>query len=151
MPDPMRRTTARVVPVNRDGEVLLLFGRDPKRPDLPFWFTIGGATEPGETLAEAGSREMLEETGIAVRPDDLVGPYHRGVHEFCWNGWDIANDSHFFAVRLDDVTVSFDGLEPLEVGNVLDSGWWSPRRMPQELASPDLPEVARLAVAAVGL
>lgn len=151
MPEPMRRTTARVVPVNREGEVLLLYGCDPKRPDQPYWFTIGGATEPGESLAQAGAREMLEETGITVRPDDLVGPYHHGFHEFSWNGWDIANDSHFFAIRVDDVSVSFDGLEPLEVGNVFDSGWWAPRRMPAELSHPDLPEVARLAVEAVGL
>jgi 8-oxo-dGTP pyrophosphatase MutT (NUDIX family) len=151
VPEPMRRTTSRVLPVNRDGEVLLLFGCDPKRPDLPYWFTIGGAAEPGETLADAGAREMLEETGIVVTPDDLVGPYHRGFHAFSWNGQDIANDSHFFAVRLDDVTVSFDGLEPLEVGNVLDSGCWSPDEMPEELSSADLPRMAQLAVEAVGL
>ena len=101
--------------------------------------------------AEAGAREMLEETGIVVSPDDLVGPYHRGFHEFSWNGWDIANDSHFFAVRVDDVSVSFDGLEPMEVGNVLDSGWWSPDAMPDQLSNAELPAVARLAVEAVGL
>jgi 8-oxo-dGTP pyrophosphatase MutT (NUDIX family) len=135
--------------VNREGEVPLLFGCDPLRPESPYWFTIGGATEPGESLVEAGVREMREETGISVCADDLMGPFHRGFHEFEWNGWQLANDSHFFAVRLDDVTVSFDGLEPLEVGNVLDSGWWSPDRMPSQLSNPDLTEVARLAVAAV--
>jgi hypothetical protein len=31
--DPIRRTTARVLPVNRDGDVLLLRGCDPQRPD----------------------------------------------------------------------------------------------------------------------
>jgi 8-oxo-dGTP pyrophosphatase MutT (NUDIX family) len=148
---PIRRTTARVVPVNRDGEVLLLYGCDPKRPGLRYWFTIGGGTESGETLRQAGVREMREETGISVQPDDLVGPYHHGLHEFTWNGWDIANDSHFFAVRVDDVTVSFDGLEPLELGNVLDSGWFPPDGIPGELAHPELPELARLAVRAVGL
>ena len=151
MAEPIRRTTARVVPVNRDGEVLLLYGRDPQRPADPYWFTIGGAAEDGETLPEAGARELLEETGIGVCPDQLVGPYHRGLHEFTWNGWDIVNDSHFFAVRVDDVTVSFDGLEALEVGNVLDSGWFTPDALPDELSSVDLPDMARLAVEAVGL
>ncbi len=151
MPEPLRRTTARVVPVNRDGEVLLLFGCDPRRPAHPYWFTIGGATEEDESLSEAAVRELLEETGIGVRPEQLVGPYHRAQHAFSWNGWDIVNDSHFFAVRVDDVTVSFDGLEALEVGNVLDSGWFGPEGLPAEIASPDLPEMARLAVEAVGL
>jgi hypothetical protein len=115
VPEPIRRTTARVVPVNRDGQVLLLHGCDPRRPD------------------------------------DLVGPYHRGFHEFSWNGLALANDSHFFAVRVGDVTVRFDELEPAEVGNLLDSGWFAPGALPDALSNADLPEVARLAVAAVGL
>jgi 8-oxo-dGTP pyrophosphatase MutT (NUDIX family) len=149
--EPINRVTARVLPVNRDGEVLLLYGCDPRRPAERYWFTIGGATEDDESLPDAAVRELLEETGIDVRPEQLVGPYHRGLHAFSWNGWDIVNDSHFFAVRIDDVTVSFDGLEALEVGNVLDSGWFGPEGLPPELASPDLPEMARLAVEAVGL
>jgi 8-oxo-dGTP pyrophosphatase MutT (NUDIX family) len=140
-PPPIRRTTARVVPVNRDGEVLVLFGCDPKRPESPFWFTIGGATEADETLPQAGVRELREETGIEVTADQLVGPYASGVHEFSWGGHDIANESHFFAVRLDDVTVTFDGLDGLEVGTIWEARWWRPDELPTEaLASPDLPE-----------
>ena len=63
-----RRNTARVLPVDREGRVLLLHGWDPLRPDDPFWFTIGGAAEPGETLAEAAARELREEAGIVVDP-----------------------------------------------------------------------------------
>jgi 8-oxo-dGTP pyrophosphatase MutT (NUDIX family) len=150
VPEPIRRTTARVVPVNRDGEVLVLYGCDPKRPEHPYWFTIGGATEPGETLEQAGARELREETGIVVEPDALVGPYHRGRHRFSWNGWDIDNDSHFFAIRLDDVEVSFEGLELLEVGTIWDARWWLPAEVPKDrLASPELPEVLARAVVAV--
>lgn len=151
MPDPIRRTTARVVPVNREGEVLLLYGCDPKLPDERYWFTVGGGTEPGESLEQAGVRELLEETGISVAADRLVGPYFRGTHAFSWNGLDLVNDSHFFAVRLDDVRVTFDRLEPAEVGNVLDSAWFAPHALPAELSSADLPEIARLAVEAVDL
>lgn len=147
--DPIRRTTARVVPVNRAGEVLLLFGCDPQVPDQPYWFTVGGATEPGESLVQAGVRELQEETGIQVAAERLVGPFVRGTHAFTWNGLDLVNDSHFFAVRVDDVTVTFDGLEPAEVGSVLDSGWFAPDALPTELSSADLSEVLRLAVEAV--
>jgi len=49
------------------------------------------------------------------------------------------------------VRVSFEGLEALEVGNVLDSGWFVPDALPDVLANPDLPLVARLAVEATGL
>ena len=146
---PIRRTTARVVPVNRDGEVLLLQGCDPKRPETSYWFTIGGGTEPGESLAGAGVRELAEETGIVARPDELVGPFHRGVHAFEWNGLHLVNDSHFFAIRLDNVTISFDHLEPTEVGNVFGAGWFALDDLPAELAHDELPHVARMAVEAV--
>jgi hypothetical protein len=54
----LRRNTARVLPVDREGRVLLLHGWDPQRPDDPFWFTIGGAADPGEPLPAAAVREV---------------------------------------------------------------------------------------------
>jgi hypothetical protein len=44
----MRRTTARVLPIDTDGQVLLLHGWDPHNPESPYGFTIGGAVEEGE-------------------------------------------------------------------------------------------------------
>ncbi len=35
------------------------------------WFLPGGHVEPGERPAEAASRELAEETGIAVAPGQL--------------------------------------------------------------------------------
>ena len=81
MPEPIRRTTTRVVPVNRDGDVLLC-GSDPAGPDERIWFTIGGAAEPGDSLREAVVRELQERTGFVAITADLVGPFHRGLREF---------------------------------------------------------------------
>lgn len=44
------RNTARVLPIDSNGKILLMHGWDPAVPDSPFWFTIGGAAEPGEDL-----------------------------------------------------------------------------------------------------
>lgn len=59
------RPTARVLLLDRADRILLMKGRLPGRSDRPgAWFTIGGGMEPGETVAEAAAREIVEETGI---------------------------------------------------------------------------------------
>ena len=93
----VRRTTARVVPVNAQGEALLMLSRDPARPEVTYWCSFGGAVEEGETLAEAGARELHEETGIEARPEALTEAIHRGVYEFSWAGWSFVSDATFFA------------------------------------------------------
>jgi 8-oxo-dGTP pyrophosphatase MutT (NUDIX family) len=46
-----------------------------KRADNGQWCLPGGAVEPGESVAEACEREVLEETGLSVRVRRLVGVY----------------------------------------------------------------------------
>ena len=145
------RQTARVLPVNRRGRVLLLFGQDPARPDSPYWFTIGGAVEPGETLTGAAVRELFEETGIRIDQDQLVGPVHRGTHTFSFDGLDYINDSTFFAVAIDDVVVTFEGLGDGEVDTIFEARWWKPTDLVDgvPLSNLTLPAVAQLAADAV--
>lgn len=52
------------------GQVLLV-GNDYGRPELS-WSLPGGRLEPGEQHPEAVVREVLEETGLAVRAGDLL-------------------------------------------------------------------------------
>ena len=50
----------------RRGRVLLVErGREPLKG---YWSLPGGLVEPGETLHQAVAREVLEETGLRVRP-----------------------------------------------------------------------------------
>ncbi|MFM7553305.1 MAG: NUDIX hydrolase, partial [Actinomycetota bacterium] len=55
------RLKARVL-VERDGRILLV--RHAKRKQMAFWCLPGGNADPGESIAEAARRELVEETGV---------------------------------------------------------------------------------------
>jgi len=58
-----------------DGRVVLI--RRGKEPLRGRWVIPGGTVEAGETLHEALVREVREETGLAVRPTEVVLVFDR--------------------------------------------------------------------------
>jgi 8-oxo-dGTP diphosphatase len=61
---------ARVIIPMQNGIVAVQHKR-PERPE-PYWIFVGGGIEKGETIPEAGKREVLEETGLEVRISRLL-------------------------------------------------------------------------------
>jgi 8-oxo-dGTP diphosphatase len=61
---------------DRHGRLLLV--QRANEPGRGRWSVPGGRVEPGEDDNAALVREMLEETGLLVRPGELVGRVHRG-------------------------------------------------------------------------
>jgi 8-oxo-dGTP pyrophosphatase MutT (NUDIX family) len=149
----VRRTTARVLPVRPDGKVLLLHGWDPLRPDTPYWFTIGGGVEAGETVAQAGSRELREEVGILLPAESLGEPVATNTIEFEWGGCPIIQHQTFFAVGVDAVEVSFANQEQLELETISAHGWWHPEDLEAtgQAAHVTIPGLLRQAVDAITL
>ena len=145
----IRRNTARVLPVDGEGRVLLLHGWDPLRPDDPFWFTIGGAAEPGESLSEAAVRELREEAGIVVDLDRLGEPIEASAITFSFGGVRFEQDQTFFAVAIDDAEVSFAGQDPIERATIDKHGWLYPGELEDGAERPADPEIPRLMRAAV--
>jgi 8-oxo-dGTP pyrophosphatase MutT (NUDIX family) len=112
-----RRTSARVVLLDDDGAVLLFCGSDPASEDgsAPrWWFTVGGAAQPGETLPEAAVRELAEETGLRVEPADMIGPVWRRDAVIDFNGSVIRSEEMFFVYRIRRFEPSTSGRTALE-------------------------------------
>lgn len=60
------------VAIFSEGKILLT-----RRTDFQVWCIPGGMVDPHETVAQAGVREVREETGLEVRLTRLVGIYSR--------------------------------------------------------------------------
>jgi 8-oxo-dGTP pyrophosphatase MutT (NUDIX family) len=148
---PWRRQTARVLPVDPQGRVLLLHGWDPRHPEEPFWFTIGGGAEQGESLRDAAVRELREEVGISIEPEGLGEPIAQNTVEFSWAGYHIIQGQTFYAVLIESADVTLDGLDAWEQATTDAYAWLSADDLgPDERpADPALPDLIRTAVAAV--
>lgn len=72
----------------------LISVRDPNKPAPIYWKLPGGKSHFGETAKQCAARELKEETGIEVRPEDLkmVSQQEKGSHV-----------KVFFSVRVDSV------------------------------------------------
>ena len=64
-----------VVIIDGQGRILLI-----RRTDNNYWSIPGGGIEPGESVRQAASREVMEETGINCEVTGLVGIYSNPGH-----------------------------------------------------------------------
>jgi 8-oxo-dGTP pyrophosphatase MutT (NUDIX family) len=131
------RTSARVVLLDESGAVLLLCGSDPAvGGDAPkWWFTVGGEVRHGERLAEAAARELAEETGLRVGPDEMVGPIWRRDEVFEFNGSMIDSEEFYLVHRTRRFEPSVAGRTELERRYIHGARWC------------DADDIARLAAA----
>ena len=106
--------------LERDGRVLLT--RRGIEPRLGMWDTPGGFIEAGEEPAEALRRELLEETGLTIEVDDVLGIYPDRY------GDGAPTLNVFYTAR---VTGGGEG-EPRD--DVTELGWFEPGALPSELA-----------------
>jgi 8-oxo-dGTP diphosphatase len=88
----------------------LLMVRRGRGPAAGEWSVPGGRVEPGECLAEAVVRELVEETGIEGVCAGLVGWVER-----------IGDDHHY--VILDFAVTVLDPVEPVAGDDAAEAAW----------------------------
>jgi 8-oxo-dGTP pyrophosphatase MutT (NUDIX family) len=118
------RSGARVFLVDAERRVLLLRAADPANPTVRYWVTVGGGVQDGETRVRAAVRELWEETGLAVAPDDLGGPVWAEVVEFPFDGHWYRQEQEYFLVRVRSWGVRTTGWGELERRTVDRVRWW---------------------------
>ena len=88
----------------------LLMVRRGRGPAAGEWSIPGGRVDPGETLAEAVLRELVEETGLDGVCDEMVGWVER-----------IGSDHHF--VILDFRVSVLDPADPVAGSDAAEAAW----------------------------
>jgi 8-oxo-dGTP pyrophosphatase MutT (NUDIX family) len=130
----IERTAARVLLLDARERVLLLRGGDPAVPGVRYWFTLGGGLEPGESARQAAVRELHEETGLRVGPDDVLGPVWHEEVEFGFERWWVRQTQEFYVVRVETWEPVPAALSHEEVTAVDSWGWWTTAQLRAQAA-----------------
>jgi 8-oxo-dGTP pyrophosphatase MutT (NUDIX family) len=140
---PVPRPAARILAVGPGDALLLLQMRtEPGNSRDLCWITPGGGVHPGEQTADAAARELAEETGIHVRPEDLGPAVAYSSGQWSAAGTVYAAHDSFFYVRVPDLRVDTSGQEDLERSLITGHRWWDAAELaatPERIVPPGLP------------
>jgi len=132
--NPAPRPAARVLLLDAADRVLMFHGTDPADPDHTYWFTVGGGRDDGETPQQTAARELREEAGLDIAPEELGEPVWHQVTTFSFDGYWYRQDQEFFLHRVSvpAFEVSIAGHDEVEQGSISGYRWWS---VPELLAT----------------
>ncbi len=122
------RTSVRVVVVDAGGRVLLFRTIDPSDRSLGTWWELpGGGMEPGESVPLTASRELAEETGFLIAPEDFGPPSWTRSTTYVRRGRRVLQ--HELVVRADiagdQPPPAVEGRTPEELEDYTGHRWWS--------------------------
>lgn len=122
---PFRRG-ARVLLLDDADRILLVRGHDLDQPERSWWFTVGGGVDAGESAHDAAVRELFEETGLRVPPEQLVGPVAVRSATFDFLRRTVRQDEEFFLARVaGPATITTEGWTDVERSFVDEVRWWA--------------------------
>jgi 8-oxo-dGTP pyrophosphatase MutT (NUDIX family) len=143
------RETARVLLTNTARELFLINTHwDPGTGLPPRWLTPGGGIDPGETVLEAGVRELYEETGLVVSPEALGDVRYVLPFKMVWaSGHFETGIAHFFELQVSDgFELNDASWTQDEHRDIIEYRWWNVRELLQSeerLGPPGLDNLLR--------
>jgi 8-oxo-dGTP pyrophosphatase MutT (NUDIX family) len=128
------------VVINARRELLVVCEKH-RRTSQRYYKLPGGALQPGEHLAEAVLREVLEETGVHAKFESLVCFRH-------WHGYRYGKSDIYFVCRLSPLSEEL-AMQAEEIEEVL----WMPvdEYLASELVSPFNKRIVRAALSSRGV
>lgn len=142
-----RRRSARLIVLNRSGDILLFRFTDTADPsgERSYWGTPGGGLEVGESFEQAAVRELREETGL-LSSSISTEFTRREVAILLPTGEQVLSEERYFLITSNDCNISTHGWTNEEREVTLEYRWWSLdnlRNSDEELRPSDLIEIWR--------
>lgn len=141
MPPPHHGPTrgARILLLDEHDRVLLLQVRDPDHPARTWLELPGGSLHDGETAADAGRRELAEETGIQLDHCHIQGCVWVRESRYVWQGHEHHRLEEIYLAHLPDPP-AYRPPQPdaLERQMILGQRWWTLTEL-QHTTQPTLP------------
>ncbi|MFW9899721.1 MAG: NUDIX domain-containing protein [Candidatus Thorarchaeota archaeon] len=108
----------------------ILLGKKAKGLGKGYWNGFGGKIKPGESIKEANTREVFEETGIELYEDDT---FLMGLNRFIFPENKTILEVHVFVAHIRELinpklNAEFDGFEWFDKGQLPYENMWSDDR-----------------------
>lgn len=124
----LEREAVRVVLIDVNSSVLLLQVRDAQRQDLmPWWELPGGGFEPGETPTQVAVRELAEETGLQIDPEQVTPPMWFRSCTYRHRGRRVLQHEVIVVARIgsSQPTLGEHRRTPTETEDIIGWRWWN--------------------------
>ncbi len=114
------RHSIKIILLNETDDLLLMCIDDPQTKGVgedykgPFWCMIGGEIEAGESVLQAATRELFEETGIAAKDVNFGPIVWFGECDLILSGTPTHITQQFIVARTKAKTLSLANLTPGE-------------------------------------